>query len=125
MSEPVLTVLYRPAGQAELDLIAGSGFTAFPPRLPGQPVFYPVLEHQGRGLGLRRLRAQLRREDRVSGGVSHPDRRSIASTGFPPNGSTISTGTSSAVSRLSQVSRGRRTNDPSQPKVPFSSMEFC
>jgi hypothetical protein len=33
-------VLYRPVGQEELDLIAESGFRAFPPRLPGQPVFY-------------------------------------------------------------------------------------
>ena len=35
--------LYRPVGQAEYDLIAQSGFTAYPPRLPEQPIFYPVL----------------------------------------------------------------------------------
>ena len=35
--------LYRPMGQAEYDLIAQSGFTAYPPRLPEQPIFYPVL----------------------------------------------------------------------------------
>jgi hypothetical protein len=35
--------LYRPVGQKELDLIAESGYTAFPPRLPDQPIFYPVL----------------------------------------------------------------------------------
>jgi len=35
--------LYRPVGQAELDLIRGSGFARFPPRLPEQPIFYPVL----------------------------------------------------------------------------------
>lgn len=35
--------LYRPVGQAELDLIATSGYQAFPPRLPEQPIFYPVL----------------------------------------------------------------------------------
>jgi hypothetical protein len=35
--------LYRPVGQAELDLIRASGFSAFPPRLAGQPIFYPVL----------------------------------------------------------------------------------
>ena len=35
--------LYRPVGQKELDLIAASGYTAFPPRLPEQPIFYPVL----------------------------------------------------------------------------------
>ena len=36
-------VLYRPVGQKELDLIASTGFRAFPPRLPHQPIFYPVL----------------------------------------------------------------------------------
>lgn len=38
-----LTVLYRPVGQAELDLIHARGFRALPPRLPEQPYFYPVL----------------------------------------------------------------------------------
>jgi hypothetical protein len=42
MSEPV-TILYRPVGRKELELIRDSGFRAFPPRLPGQPFFYPVL----------------------------------------------------------------------------------
>ena len=37
------TTLFRPVGQAELDLIAASGYRLFPPRLPGQPIFYPVL----------------------------------------------------------------------------------
>ena len=36
------TILYRPVGPAELELIAAAGFRAFPPRLPGQPIFYPV-----------------------------------------------------------------------------------
>lgn len=35
--------LYRPVGLKELELIAASGFKAFPPRLPEQPIFYPVL----------------------------------------------------------------------------------
>lgn len=35
--------LHRPVGQAELDLIAATDWTAFPPRLPFQPIFYPVL----------------------------------------------------------------------------------
>ncbi len=38
--------LYRPVGQAEHDLIADSGFTAFPPRLPEQPIFYPVTNEE-------------------------------------------------------------------------------
>ncbi len=37
------TTLWRPTGQAELDLVAASGWTAWPPRLPAQPFFYPVL----------------------------------------------------------------------------------
>ncbi|SCL46712.1 hypothetical protein GA0070608_6446 [Micromonospora peucetia] len=36
-------ILWRPTGQAELDLVAASGWRAWPPRLPDQPIFYPVL----------------------------------------------------------------------------------
>jgi hypothetical protein len=39
----LLTTLYRPVGQAEMDLIRASRFREFPPRLPEQPIFYPVL----------------------------------------------------------------------------------
>lgn len=39
-------MLWRPVGQAELDLIAASGWRAFPPRLEGQPIFYPVLNEE-------------------------------------------------------------------------------
>jgi hypothetical protein len=35
-------ILYRPVGTKELALIEASGWTAFPPRLPEQPIFYPV-----------------------------------------------------------------------------------
>ena len=35
--------LWRPVGPEELDLIEQSDMTAFPPRLPEQPIFYPVL----------------------------------------------------------------------------------
>ncbi len=35
--------LYRPVGPAELELIRQSGYRSFPPRLPEQPIFYPVL----------------------------------------------------------------------------------
>jgi len=34
--------LYRPVGPKELELIAASGWREFPPRLPDQPIFYPV-----------------------------------------------------------------------------------
>jgi hypothetical protein len=35
--------LFRPVGPKELELIRLSGNRAFPPRLPDQPIFYPVL----------------------------------------------------------------------------------
>jgi hypothetical protein len=41
-----MAVLYRPVGQKEFDLIAESGFHAFPPRLDWQPIFYPVLNEE-------------------------------------------------------------------------------
>ncbi|AGC75777.1 hypothetical protein LX97_00459 [Nonlabens dokdonensis] len=37
------TTLYRPVGLIELQLIYDTGFTAFPPRLEWQPIFYPVM----------------------------------------------------------------------------------
>src|SRR4051812_9945263 len=40
---PQPDTIWRPVGRAELDLIAASGYRAFPPRLPEQPIFYPVL----------------------------------------------------------------------------------
>lgn len=45
MNEETIT-LYRPTGKNELALIEASGFTAFPPRLPEQPIFYPVLNEE-------------------------------------------------------------------------------
>lgn len=35
--------LWRPVGPAELRLIEETGYRRFPPRLPEQPIFYPVL----------------------------------------------------------------------------------
>jgi hypothetical protein len=39
-------MLYRPVGPKELELIAASGYREFPPRLPDQPIFYPVLNEE-------------------------------------------------------------------------------
>ena len=41
-----LTILYRPIGPEELFLIKQSGWTKFPPRLPEQPIFYPVMNEE-------------------------------------------------------------------------------
>lgn len=35
--------LWRPVGPVELRLIEEASYRAFPPRLPEQPIFYPVL----------------------------------------------------------------------------------
>ncbi|MBC3841329.1 hypothetical protein GXW82_16585 [Streptacidiphilus sp. 4-A2] len=37
------TTLWRPTGPRELALVEASGWRAWPPRLPEQPIFYPVL----------------------------------------------------------------------------------
>ncbi len=42
MSVADTVTLWRPVGPAELKLIERSGMRAFPPRLPDQPIFYPV-----------------------------------------------------------------------------------
>ena len=39
-------VLFRPVGYHELELIELSGNKAFPPRLPEQPIFYPVVTEE-------------------------------------------------------------------------------
>lgn len=38
--------LYRPVGQAELNLIISADYNSYPPRLPEQPIFYPVLNER-------------------------------------------------------------------------------
>ena len=40
------TTLYRPVGPKERALIAATGYREFPPRLPDQPIFYPVLNEE-------------------------------------------------------------------------------
>src|SRR5256885_1593523 len=47
MSSPVETVtLWRLTGPDELALVEASGWRRWPPRLPGQPIFYPVLNEE-------------------------------------------------------------------------------
>jgi glyoxylase I family protein len=38
--------LYRPTGSKEIDLVRDSGFKKWPPRLPEQPIFYPVTNEE-------------------------------------------------------------------------------
>lgn len=47
MSSEVETVtLWRPVGPQELHLIRQADMRAFPPRLPEQPIFYPVISEE-------------------------------------------------------------------------------
>jgi hypothetical protein len=46
MADPATRTLWRPVGENELRLIRRSGFRAFPPRLPEQPIFYTVLNFE-------------------------------------------------------------------------------
>lgn len=39
-------ILYRPLGQAEYQLVVDSNYKEFPPRLPEQPIFYPVMNER-------------------------------------------------------------------------------
>jgi hypothetical protein len=41
-----LVTLYRPVGPEELTLIEATGWKQFPPRLPDQPIFYPVTNEE-------------------------------------------------------------------------------
>jgi hypothetical protein len=43
MSNVETITLWRPVGPAELRLIEATDYRSFPPRLPEQPIFYPVL----------------------------------------------------------------------------------
>jgi hypothetical protein len=65
-----LVTLYRPIGAYELEKIAASGYRAFPPRLPEQPIFYPVLNE--------RYAAEIARSwntrDAASGRIGHVTR---------------------------------------------------
>ena len=44
--EQDFVTLWRPVGPQELELLRATGMRAFPPRLPEQPIFYPVLTEQ-------------------------------------------------------------------------------
>ena len=39
-------ILFRPTGPEELRLVEESGYRRWPPRLEGQPIFYPVTNEQ-------------------------------------------------------------------------------
>jgi hypothetical protein len=88
MAEQETIILWRPVGPQELELIRASGMRAFPPRLPEQPIFYPVLSEEyatkiardwnvpasGRGYVTRfRVSARFHRQYQVqeAGGRSH------------------------------------------------------
>ena len=68
------TTLWRPVGQAELDLIEESG--RFPPRLPIQPIFYPVLSFEYAAS----IAQQWNTRDKASGHVGYVTEFDVDST---------------------------------------------
>jgi hypothetical protein len=76
MSHESVITLYRPVGQRELELIAGSGFRALPPRLDWQPIFYPVLNEEYASFIAREWNTQ----DAFSGNVGHVLRFAVRSS---------------------------------------------
>ena len=47
--EEETVIMFRPAVPKEIDLVAASGYKRWPPRLPGQPIFYPVINEEYAG----------------------------------------------------------------------------
>jgi hypothetical protein len=77
-------ILWRPVGQRELELIAESGWTRFPPRLVGQPIFYPVLNEEY----ATRIARDWNTKDPASGFVGHVLRFEVDAVcleEFPPH----------------------------------------
>ena len=73
---PETTTLFRPVGKAELELIRESEFTRFPPRLPHQPIFYPVLNEAY----AREIAAKWNVNDPQSGYVGYVTRFQVLSS---------------------------------------------
>lgn len=45
-ADAATATLWRPAGPEEIALVEASGWREWPPRLPEQPIFYPVLNEE-------------------------------------------------------------------------------
>ena len=74
MSDELMT-LYRPVGQAEFELVRASGFRHFPPRLPQQPFFYPVLNEEY----ATQIARDWNTKDEISGFIGHVLRFNVLS----------------------------------------------
>ena len=72
--------LYRPVGEAEMDLICASGFRKFPPRLPQQPIFYPVLNEEY----AREIAEKWNVRDEQSGNVGYVTRFQVRASFLAP-----------------------------------------
>ena len=80
MSNETTTTLYRPVGRRELELIAESGYTVFPPRLEWQPIFYPVLNEEYASFIAREWNTK----DEFSGNIGHVLRFKVKSDFLTP-----------------------------------------
>jgi hypothetical protein len=72
------TLLFRPVGEKELALIREAGYRAFPPRLPEQPIFYPVTNED--------YAAQIARDwNTRDGGIGYVTRFRVRSSFLEPH----------------------------------------
>jgi hypothetical protein len=102
--------LWRPTGVRELELVKASGWKAWPPRLPDQPIFYPVLNEQyaimiardwnvpASGAGFV-TRFEIDAEFAQRYPVQQAGAATSSNCGYPQKNSTSSTDTSSALSK--------------------------
>jgi hypothetical protein len=73
-ASPSVVTLYRPVGEKEHELIVQSGRRAFPPRLPEQPIFYPVLDEEY----ATQIARDWNTKDATSGHVGHVTRFQVS-----------------------------------------------
>jgi hypothetical protein len=108
--------LWRPVGPEELALIKESDMMAFPPRLPDQPIFYPVTSEdyaikiardwnvRANGVGYV-TRFDVKKEFLDAFKIEDAGGRAHQDIGFPPNNFRDSTKLLSAESRSWRHSR--------------------
>ncbi|MFI7141658.1 DUF4232 domain-containing protein [Streptomyces massasporeus] len=85
------TTLWRPTGATELDLVRDLDWRARPPRLPEQPIFYPVLDEDYAIKIARDWQAKQATENRqaskaAKSGKDTKDGKGAAATRVPCNG---------------------------------------
>ena len=113
------TTLWRPTGPKELDLVRALDWRAWPPRLPEQPIFYPVLNED---YAIRIARDWNVKHD-GAGFVTRFDVESEFLARYPvqrAGGRPDDSGAVGAGRGARRVQRAHRGRDPRGARVPLS-----